>query len=54
MLIGTLLPLALYAQKPDYVLVIHGGAGSMNPERMSAEQVEKRKTDFSKPLMPVK
>jgi L-asparaginase / beta-aspartyl-peptidase len=50
LLIGTLLPLALYAQKPDYVLVIHGGAGSMNPERMSAEQVEKAQTGLQQAL----
>lgn len=50
LLIGNLLPLALFAQKPDYVLVIHGGAGSMNPERMSAEQVEEAQTALQQAL----
>ncbi|MBE0660949.1 MAG: isoaspartyl peptidase/L-asparaginase [Bacteroidales bacterium] len=40
----------LFAQKPDYVLVIHGGAGSMNPERMSAEQVEEAQTALQQAL----
>ena len=35
-----LLPAILLSQKPDYVLVIHGGAGGMNPERMGAERIE--------------
>lgn len=46
----TLLPLVLFSQKPDYVLVIHGGAGSMNPERMSAEQVEEAQTALQQAL----
>lgn len=28
----------LFAQRPDYVLVIHGGAGNITPERFSAEK----------------
>lgn len=50
LLIGALLPLALFAQKQDYVLVIHGGAGSMNPERMSAERIEETQTGLQQAL----
>jgi len=39
LLVFTLLTVnALFAQKPGYVLVIHGGAGKITPERFSAEK----------------
>lgn len=39
LLILALLPLLVLAQKPDYVLVIHGGAGAMSREGMTAERI---------------
>lgn len=50
LLIFLCLPLLLMAQKPDYVLVIHGGAGGMNPDRMSAEQVEEAQNGLQQAL----
>jgi L-asparaginase / beta-aspartyl-peptidase len=46
----ALFPLMLFSQKPDYVLVIHGGAGSMNPERISAEQIEEAQIGLQQAL----
>jgi L-asparaginase / beta-aspartyl-peptidase len=50
LLIFLCLPLLLMAQKPDYVLVIHGGAGGMNPDRMSTEQVEEAQNGLQQAL----
>ncbi|HHN47381.1 MAG TPA: isoaspartyl peptidase/L-asparaginase [Bacteroidales bacterium] len=49
-LILALAPLLVLAQKPGYVLVIHGGAGSMNPERMSAERIEEAQRGLQQAL----
>jgi beta-aspartyl-peptidase (threonine type) len=49
-MVFAFLPLIMLAQKPDYVLVIHGGAGSMNPERMSSEQVEEAQNGLQQAL----
>jgi L-asparaginase / beta-aspartyl-peptidase len=50
MLLLVFAPLFLTAQKQEYVLVIHGGAGSMNPERMSSEQVEEAQKGLQQAL----
>jgi L-asparaginase / beta-aspartyl-peptidase len=44
------LPLLIQAQSPDYVLVIHGGAGSMNPERMTNERIEEAQSGLQQAL----
>jgi len=49
-LILALAPLLVLAQNPDYVLVIHGGAGSMNPDRMSAERIEEAQRGLQQAL----
>ena len=49
-LILALAPLLMFAQQPGYVLVIHGGAGSMNPERMSAERIEEAQRGLQQAL----
>jgi L-asparaginase / beta-aspartyl-peptidase len=49
-LILALAPLLVLAQKPGYVLVIHGGAGSMNPDRMSAERIEEAQRGLQQAL----
>lgn len=37
-------------QKPDYVIVIHGGAGYMNPDRMTLEQTNNAKEGLQQAL----
>lgn len=50
LIIMALAPLLMLAQKPEYVLVIHGGAGGMNPERMSAERIEEAQRGLQQAL----
>ncbi len=51
-LLGVLIlhSLALAGQKPDYVLVIHGGAGYLTPEKMSESQVMISKSGLQQAL----
>jgi L-asparaginase / beta-aspartyl-peptidase len=50
LIIMALAPLLVLSQNPDYVLVIHGGAGSMNPDRMSAERIEEAQRGLQQAL----
>lgn len=46
----VLLPLLSLAQQPDYVLVIHGGAGGMIPEHLSSERIEQAQSGLQQAL----
>ncbi|MDP2424289.1 MAG: isoaspartyl peptidase/L-asparaginase [Bacteroidales bacterium] len=49
-LVAILLPLVLTAQKPDYVLVIHGGAGNMQESKMTPEKLADAHSGLQKAL----
>jgi L-asparaginase / beta-aspartyl-peptidase len=49
-IILTLLPLLAFGQKPDYVLVIHGGAGYMSTDWMTEEQLTAARSGLQQAL----
>jgi len=46
----VILPLISFSQKPDYVLVVHGGAGAMSRENMTEERIVLAKAGLQQAL----